>query len=185
MYEFDTEGLMYSYAFTAGMLILYLVIFVGAFILQGYPLYKMAKRKGLEKPWLAFLPIGYQYIMIHLSDKPAKMFGKDLEDRNALFKRYLICLLIIYAIICCTSWIPCVGIITSLAACALSYAIMYTIYKDFCDIYTAEDTSTILAIVSLFVPFVLLVMEYVWMNKEPNKTIDVEVVNNDDPESLI
>ena len=43
--------------------LLFLAIGVAAYVLNAVGLYTMAKKRGIESPWLAWLPVGNQYIL--------------------------------------------------------------------------------------------------------------------------
>lgn len=48
-----------------GLIILVIagIVGLGFYILKGYGLYKMAQRRGIENPWLAFIPVAQEYII--------------------------------------------------------------------------------------------------------------------------
>lgn len=45
-----------------GVIAIILLVCLAFYILKGYALYKMANRRGIENAWLAFIPIGMEYI---------------------------------------------------------------------------------------------------------------------------
>ena len=62
--------------FSGAMLIFYLVylafmlaITVGSYVLQSVSLHTIAKRRGIHKPWLSWLPIGEMWIVGCISDQ--------------------------------------------------------------------------------------------------------------------
>ena len=55
-----------SLAIIGTILLIFLVIFIVTLVVQGIPLYKMAKKANLNNAWLSFIPIGNMYVIINL-----------------------------------------------------------------------------------------------------------------------
>lgn len=144
-----------------GIMVFILIFFVVMLIAQGYPLYKMAKNKGLENAWLAFVPIGNTYIMLNIPDHKFNLFNIYVEsDRKKLFLVYLLFSLATGVV----GSIPIIGWILSICAVVISIAASYQFLKDILDTYMDKDT-TLFAVLSLFIPFMQIVLLYVCMNK--------------------
>lgn len=134
-------------------------------IIKGIPLYVMAKNQNMKNPWLAFIPIGNTYILLNI---PTKQFNiLDIyvrDDRKRLFIDYIIfsiCTSIIGGLLIL---IPCIGILLVFILPVISLIISYHIMKDILDTYMNTDT-TILALCSLFIPFMYIILLYICMNK--------------------
>lgn len=146
--------------------IIMLLCIIG-FVLQGIPLYKMAKNRGMQYPWLAFVPYGCNYIMLNIPTKPFNLFNFFvLRDRMTLFLYYLIFTIGGSFIVNIFAYIPVVGIIITIAYLILSILVSYQITKDIYDTYETDNT-TLLAVLSMFIPFMQLILMYVYMNREP------------------
>lgn len=146
--------------------IIMLLCIIG-FVLQGIPLYKMAKNRGMQYPWLAFVPYGCNYIMLNIPTKPFNLFNFFvLRDRMTLFIYYLIFTIGGSFIVNIFAYIPIVGIIITIAYLILSILVSYQITKDIYDTYETDNT-TLLAVLSMFIPFMQLILMYIYMNREP------------------
>ena len=47
------------------------IIYIGIYLYLGFALMEMAKKRGVENGWLAFIPIANIYIMCMIANKPA------------------------------------------------------------------------------------------------------------------
>ena len=97
--------------FSGAMLIFYLIymvfmlaITVGSYVLQSVSLHTIAKRRGIHKPWLSWLPIGEMWIVGCISDQYQYVVkGRVKNKRKALLVLNIIlwaCVIAIYVLLC-------------------------------------------------------------------------------------
>ena len=55
-----------------------------AYILQALALYTIAKRRGIRKPWLAWIPFGNSWILGSLSDQYHYVTKRTIKNRRKL-----------------------------------------------------------------------------------------------------
>lgn len=182
MNENDLFALIMGGAFIAFFIIFAIcfVILIVMSIVDGYPLYKMAKKAGLDYPLLAYIPVGSTWTLIMLARKPFDMFnGKFVmtRDKAALIAILLSVLPRQLSIVSSTgSSIPILGILIVLGILVLTFAVFavnmifrYYIIDDFFSTYTPYDTNkTLYVVLSLLIPLFFLVMRYIHMNDEPD-----------------
>lgn len=89
---------MFDYSFTHGieaanvMLAFYLLYFlvlgavgIGSYVLQSVGFYAIAKRRGIKKPWLSWIPLGNLWVLGSVSDQYQYVVkGKVKNKRKAL-----------------------------------------------------------------------------------------------------
>lgn len=96
--------------FSGAMLIFYLIymvfmlaISVGSYVLQSVSLHTIAKRRGIHKPWLSWLPIGEMWIVGCISDQYQYVVkGRVKNKRKALLVLNIIlwaCVIAIYVLL--------------------------------------------------------------------------------------
>ena len=75
--------------FSGAMLIFYLIymvfmlaITVGSYVLQSVSLHTIAKRRGIHKPWLSWLPIGEMWIVGCISDQYQYVVKERVRNRR-------------------------------------------------------------------------------------------------------
>lgn len=161
-----------------------LVLSVGMLVLMGYPLYRMAKRAGISNPWLAFLPFGNYWIMMLLTKRPFDMFGGAIvvERRKAagLVTLILAAPFIINLVGGIFTAIPIIGMIVGvliwllmMAYTVVMYILLYFINEGIIETYTPNDPNKLVwLILSLIIPIVFTVWQYIHMNDEPDYTYE-------------
>ena len=96
--------------FSGAMLIFYLIymvfmlaLTVGSYVLQSVSLHTIAKRRGIHKPWLSWLPIGEMWIVGCISDQYQYVVkGRVKNKRKALLVLNIIlwaCVIAIYVLL--------------------------------------------------------------------------------------
>ena len=159
--------------------VLIIVLFLLSTIVVGIPLYKMAKNAGFKHPFFAFIPFLQTYLMIFLPQEDYKLFNLvNIKDRHkaawimTLVANAPTILLILYPVIYC---IPILGmVLISLLSAASSllsiavYIIMWKCYYDLYRLYHLGENDVLFSILSLFVPFLGIILLFVLMNKEPD-----------------
>lgn len=156
-----------------------IVLFLLLTIVGGIPLYKMAKNAGFKHPFFAFIPFLQTYLMIFLPQEDYTLFNLvNIKDRHkaawimTLVANAPTILFILYPVIYC---IPVLGmVLISLLTAASSllsiavYIIMWKIYYDLYRLYHLGENDMLFSILSLFVPFLSIILLFVLMNKEPD-----------------
>jgi len=71
----DAMGL----AFLAGLSFLFVLVGIVLYLLFSFGLYTMAKRRNLENPWLAFIPVAQLYTMGELIG-PVKIANYNVDQ---------------------------------------------------------------------------------------------------------
>lgn len=87
--EFDLVGFLLAYFAVLGLAGL---ISIAAYVLQSLSLYNIAKRRCIKKPWLAWLPVGYSWILGSISDQYRYVAkGQVKNKRKALLVLEILC----------------------------------------------------------------------------------------------
>lgn len=70
-FDYLTEdfGTSFAIAYYVGYYLVILGLGIAAYVLQSVSLYALAKRRGIRKPWLSWLPIGNMWILGCISDQ--------------------------------------------------------------------------------------------------------------------
>lgn len=105
MYDIDPGFAYYEGTGFAVMILFYLIYFlvmlavcVGTYVLQSLGMYTIAKRRGIKKPWLAWLPVGSAWILGCISDQYRYVTkGQVKNKRKALLT--LSVLLVVFCIL--------------------------------------------------------------------------------------
>ena len=96
-------------AFGMGVAIIYLIFYVllivlaiavgvAAYILKSLSLYTIAKRRGLDKPWAAWIPIGDAWIIGCISDQYRYFTHTDYSERGRDLLKHGVGLAISYVV---------------------------------------------------------------------------------------
>lgn len=78
------------------IMILYILLMaasVAVYVLQSIGLYSIAKRRGIHKPWLAWLPIGNMWILGSISDQYRYVVKGQVRNRRKVLMGLTIALL--------------------------------------------------------------------------------------------
>ena len=168
---------------------------VVAYILTGKSLSAIARRRGIEKPWLAWVPVGCDWLLGCISDQYRYVtFGEESNRRGKLLKTNIV-LLVIAAVVLIFSGVMCVMaafgvsddavLVMALFMMVLAYgmipvAVVYSInyYKSMFDLFRScdPDKSLVYLLVSIFASFPLPFFLYSCRDKDlgmPPRT-DVE-----------
>lgn len=158
-------------------------IFIGAsLVINGIPLYRLAKNAGHSYPWLAFVPGGNTWTLVMLAKKPFDMLNGALVLRRDYAAMVIILLPVAFQYVCgmvnALAAIPIIGIlfaifsvVLSLAVIAVSMILRFYLIDDFFSTYTPNDPNkTLFVVLSLFIPLFFLIMLYIHMNDEPDYT---------------
>lgn len=158
---------------------------VVSYILTGKSLSAIARRRGIEKPWLAWVPVGSDWMLGCISDQYRYLaYGEETNRRKKLMW-YLIGLLIILVVVCILAVLMVVlatvgaseeviltlGMLMLIPYFAmLPIIVLYSItfYKSFYDLVRScdPDKSLVYLLVSIFASFPQPFFLYSCRNKD-------------------
>lgn len=105
----------------AGLGVFFLLVFIVLWVLKSIGLAQMAKNKGIENEWLAWLPIADLYIMGALVEE-ISIFNIKISNLGLWFP--MICLIGVVL-----SGIPFLGLVISLALLIFQIVFMFNFFK--------------------------------------------------------
>lgn len=172
-------------AYMATFYVLVMGFSVVAYILTGKSLSAIARRRGIEKPWLAWVPVGSDWLLGCISDQYRYLaYGQETNRRKKLLW-YLIGLLIILVVVCVIAVLMVVlgtvgasedVILTLGMLMFIPYFAMFgilvpysiTYYKCCYDLFRScdPDKSLVYLLVSIFASFPLPFFLYSCRNKD-------------------
>lgn len=157
-----------SLAIIGTMLLVFIIIFIATLVIQGIPLYKMAKKANLNNAWLSFVPVGNMYIIMNLPTSEFNFFNLyRTKNRKEAFLFYIVAIFGASFVCGLLSVIPCIGFIFSLALCAFTLMISFCVYSDFFATYYADQTTVlVMSICSMLIPLAWIILLYVTMGKD-------------------
>lgn len=162
---------------------LFIFIFYAAlFIASRIPYYKMAKRAGLDNPWLIWIPIAEMYVMLKLPRREFNIFNWiRTYDRTKVFWYWLgisLSLPVIYGILYVFMIIPIINFIALMLFYVVMLVYMVVIYifswrvsYDILMTYGMREHAMWAAIANCFCPIIMIVFSYMIMNKEPDYSV--------------
>lgn len=155
------------------ILVIYIVmmaICIGFYVLQSLGIYTIAKRRGIRKPWLAWIPVGDVWIIGSISDQYQYVKQGKVTNRRKV-------ILILYVVILAASFLSIVGAVAAIvnavmsnggeaalgvggsllssllmtgvaiAAMVMEYIALYDVFRS-CD----PDNSVAFLVLSIFIP---------------------------------
>lgn len=137
-------------------LFLFFVIFVILYLLSAFGFYRMAQRKKIKDPWMAFIPIANLYVYGKLIE-PLKIMGKEIPNLPFVMLGMGIASPIINAL-------PIIGQIISVLIVIFFLFALYRLY----DIYS--ERPVLYFVLSIILPFLGSIFIFVLRNKEPKST---------------
>ena len=172
-------------AYVGGIYLALIAFGIIAYILTGKSLSAIARRRGIEKPWLAWVPVGCDWLLGCISDQYRYVtFGEESNRRGKLL-RYNIGLLIILVVVMvlafASAFLAVAGISEDAAllvgmAIFIPYFVMIPLivvyqilyYKSYFDLFRSSDPdkSLVYLLVSIFATFTLPFFLYSCRNKD-------------------
>lgn len=146
MNSFEGAGALGFLAFMGMFFLVFVVIAIIGYILMALGLYTMAKNRGIENPWLAWIPIANLYIL-------AKLIG-SLSIGGWEVPKLEMFLPLATVVVMLTSWIPAIGTLISIANAVLVLFALYKLYK----MYRPEQAT--LWLILTIVGFVTVVLSF-------------------------
>lgn len=178
-------SLVFTVVIMVAAFVIGLVVFMAMMIACNYPLYRMAKNAGYKHPIFAFIPCACNYLMVMLSKEEFNLFNWIVikERKKAAwicvaFTSVPLLLIVALLLILVGMLFPPLLVIGLLlyfglfALCSLaSIPIYFLLWRTYFDLYTTYglgEQAMLFSILSLFVPFVAVVLLYMNMNNAPN-----------------
>ena len=142
----------YYGALIAGLIftVIGVILGVAAYILTALGLYAIAKNRGMENPWLAWIPIA-QFYIIGAIVKELK-FGDSFTIPKMELVLPLGCLAV--AIL---SWIPVLGWLISIAYAVVAIYSLYIMYQKY--VPQQAVLYTVLSCIGLFAIFIFVIRQ--------------------------
>ncbi|MEA5002666.1 MAG: hypothetical protein VB081_04125 [Christensenella sp.] len=165
---------MLSYYFAGGLIAFYIILVAVFYVFSALGLYTMAKRRGLENPWLAWIPIVYIYVIGKLADTYAAKHMNKKTNYAVLLLGLIVGVVVLVVVMLCTAfmggfymsymstiWPVFIILYVLVIAAAIVYAVFY--YISLYRIYNwHSESATVLLILSILfsviVPFVLFAL---------------------------
>lgn len=158
--------------------IVFFVVFGAVWFASYYPIYKLAKNRGIKNPWLAFIPLGSNYILGKIANRDMKVMNIYRVGRDTLPVFMTVLPLIISVLAGFLMIIPVLGWIAYLVICVVVWITMAIFYKLILEEYYDSNTARTLSIVSVLTGgVVFIVTMYIVKNKQPIYTPVVEPGN--------
>lgn len=160
-YAFDdgtTAAIIFGIIST--FLLVFIVLGLVYYIFSSLGYYTMAKNKGVDNAWLAWIPIGRNYIMGRLVNNVVPM-GSIMLPNAQIF------LMIMPVASAVLAAVPVLGVILSLVTAVYFYLALYRLYK----LYNADKAVLFIVLSIIFaitIPFFIFSMR----NREPVEYLD-------------
>jgi hypothetical protein len=135
----DATALATVLAVIAGMGAIAFIIGVALYVLKSIGLTKMAANRGIENPWLAWIPVADLYIIGTLVGQ-IRLFNYDIPNLALWFPVACVVGGILGAV-------PVIGVILIIALLIFEIAVLYELFKQYTDQATLY---TVLSIVFCF-----------------------------------
>lgn len=179
--EVSKELMLFYTAYIGFFLIIALVFSVISYIFQGKGMYAIAKRRGIEKPWLAWVPVGNMWLLGCISDQFRYLsYGQNTTRRRKLMVLDIILIAVILLLCGLCIWVAVsvsVGEGLSLATSMLvvvygmlAVAVVASVlqYKCYFDLFRSCDPSksVLFLILSILVGYPLPFFVYACRNKD-------------------
>lgn len=161
-----------SFFFVGGIIVFWIALAVLFYVFFALGLYTMAKRRGLENPWLAWIPVAYLYTLGKLADTYAAQY-MNKKTNYALLLLLLVAAVVVLVIVMLSTlafgmmassgafMIPYIICVVLLVAVSIVYAVFY--YIALYRIYNWHTESSVVLLVlsilfNVIVPFVLFAL---------------------------
>ena len=130
-YGYETMEFLEEFGFAflgvlLGILLITLVISIVMYILQSLGIYAIAKRRGIKNAWLAWIPVGYYWIVGSIADQYQYVAKGKVKNKRKIM-------------LCLSIATMCLGLITNLITVIVTVA--------------AEDASGAIAVSSMISAF--------------------------------
>lgn len=162
---------------------LFIFIFIAAFyVVATIPIYKMAKRAGVPHAWLAWIPIGEVYVRLKLARREFNIFNWiKTKNRDKAFEWYLWLtggMILVIAFVLAMAFVPFIQIIAiilyyiAIAIFPIVFGIfIWRVNYDILMTYGMQEHAMWASVLNYFCGYVMIVMSYIIMNREPDYTV--------------
>lgn len=149
------EGFVFSIlAFSSGLFIFLLLVSIAFYILYSLGLYKLAKNRNFENPWLAWIPIANLYVLAKLVES-LKIGDLEIPMLEIVLP---VGALVSYLL----NPVPIIGFIVSILYIILVILVLFKLYK----IYR-PDSAVLWIIISIILPFMAAVFMFIIREDAP------------------
>ncbi len=93
---YQVNGLEFILGFYMVCFLLMMIVGLGMYILQSLGMYAVAKRRCIRKPWLAWIPVGSEWILGSISDQYRYVVKRQVKNK----RKALLTLGILVALLC-------------------------------------------------------------------------------------
>lgn len=143
-------------ALLGGFFLLFGLVGIVLYVLGALGLSRMAKKLGVENPWMAWLPIFNIYLIGKIAGDEVVVFGKEV-------KNLAVVLAVSSVVIGAVSVIPLIGQIALIVYIIFYYTVLNKIYKIF-----NESSARMYTVLSVIFAPLLPVFLFIMSGKEPN-----------------
>jgi len=153
----DTAAALGILAVLGGFIFIVVLIAIACYVLMALGLYKLAKNRGIENPWLAWIPIAQYYTL-------GKLIG-SLNIGGWQVPTVELFLPIGALVVMFLNWIPVIGWLLSLAYFVLYLFAIYKLYKMY-----RPQSAVLWLVLSIIFPFMGAIFLFVMRNDSPVTT---------------
>lgn len=177
-YSYESENIWEALALSTGIIaiigIVLLIVFIiiaAMYVIQSLGLYKMAKKVGYSKAWLAWIPYANTWLMFNLPTKEYRVLAinKVIPSRNVAFWIWLAISLGGSYVAGIFGVIPYLGaviaVLISIAVCVANVFMVFPMYKDLFLLYYVDSSAqgyaiacTICSYLAPIVPAILMLI---------------------------
>lgn len=121
------------------------IIGLALYLFLSFALYKLAQKRGIDMPWLAWIPVAQMYILGQMVKK-VNISTFEIPKLEMVLPGAMLAVIIL-------GWIPVLGTLINLAFYVLLLITLYNLYNQ----YLPEKamTYTLISILGVTVPFLL------------------------------
>jgi hypothetical protein len=133
-----------------GVVVVALAIAIVLYVFESIALYSIAKKRGIENPWLAWIPVGNAFLIGKIADY------YDLREtgKSNNFAIWMLCLSGATLVLSFTVILSFIGVMAAIALAVFEYICFYKFYK-----HVNPQNSTLLLVLSILfsvaLPFIL------------------------------
>jgi len=141
-------------AFIGIFSLLIIVLAIGSYVLAALGLYTMAKRRNIENPWVAWIPVAQMYILGKLI-RTLNIGSYEVPQVELVLPGIAIAGVVLGAI-------PLIGTVIAIASAVVSLFAIYKLYNMY-----RPDQATLYLILSIVIPFMGPVFLFLMRNDDP------------------
>lgn len=121
MDSYGNGGIMALFAIFGALMLVFVIFGIILYVLMALGLYKLASNRGIENPWLAWIPVANLYIFAKLIGT-LSIGGWKVPNLEIFLPAGVVAVLII-------SWIPVIGQLCGIAFAVLYFFALHKLYK--------------------------------------------------------